>query len=254
MSEENKSLDLLGVKPIADSVNTVTEGTVKGASAFLSRICLPAAEEFGLLLKDKVSSWRAKNAVEIANKAQALLEHQVGNVVLHAHPRIVYATIENGSWAEDDFMQKLWSGLLASSCTKTGKDESNLILINLLSQITTSQARLINYVCQHCTTYQSTAGWLGSLRFTLDLPQLIEVMGVNDIHQIDRELDHLRALELISGGFQPEHTLAEITPMALGLHLYVRSQGYVGDPISYFDAPIMTQKEIEEEYDLENDS
>lgn len=49
MSEDNKSLDVLGVKPIADSVNTVTKGTVDGASAFLSRICLPAAEEFGLL-------------------------------------------------------------------------------------------------------------------------------------------------------------------------------------------------------------
>lgn len=47
-------LDVLGIKPVAEAVNTVTKGTVEGASAFLSRICLPAAEEFGFLLQDKV--------------------------------------------------------------------------------------------------------------------------------------------------------------------------------------------------------
>ncbi len=70
MTDDNKSLDILGIKPIADSVNTVTKGTVDGASAFLSRICLPAAEEFGLLLRDKVSAWRSNNAIAIAHKAK----------------------------------------------------------------------------------------------------------------------------------------------------------------------------------------
>ncbi len=115
MADEDKSLDILGIKPVAESVNTVTKGSVDGASAFLSRICLPAAEEFGLLLKDKVSGWRAKNAVEIANKAQVLLEQQAGGLTISAHPRIIYSTIESGSWAEDDFMQNFWAGLLASS-------------------------------------------------------------------------------------------------------------------------------------------
>ncbi|WP_052380151.1 MULTISPECIES: hypothetical protein [unclassified Pseudoalteromonas] len=244
MTEENKSLDILGVKPIADSVNTVTTGSVKGASAFLSRICLPAAEEFGLLLKDKVSSWRANNAVQITNKAQALLEKQVGNVSLNAHPRIVYSTIESGSWAEDDFMQNLWAGLLASSCTEKGKDESNLILVNLLSQITTSQCKLLDYACSNCKVFKSEAGWIGALGNSMELSELIEIMDIQDVHQIDRELDHLRALELISGGFQIDHTIAKVKPMALGLHLYVRGQGYVGEPNSYFDAPIMTKADL----------
>ncbi|WP_160153571.1 hypothetical protein [Microbulbifer sp. ALW1] len=236
MSEENKSLDLLGVKPIADSVNTVTTGTVNGASAFLSRICLPAAEEFGLLLKDKVSSWRAKNAVEIANRAQSLLEEQVQGLVVSAHPRIIYSTLENGSWAEDDFMQGLWAGLLASSCTSDGKDESNIILINLLSQLTSGQAKIISHVCQNTTTYMGKAGFIFSDEFYMEADDLLEVSGIDDIHQLDRELDHLRGLELISEGFDVNNLRANVTPHSLCLQLYARSQGYVGSPIDFFGA------------------
>jgi hypothetical protein len=73
MTDSSRSLDILGAKPIADAALVVTKGSVDGAGAFLSRICLPVAEEFGLLLKDKVGHWRANNAAKIANKAEILL-------------------------------------------------------------------------------------------------------------------------------------------------------------------------------------
>jgi hypothetical protein len=245
MDDKNKSLDLLGVKPIADSVNKVTDGAVNGASAFLSRICLPAAEEFGLLLKDKVSSWRAKNAVDITNKAQALLlDRKLSDLSLHALPRIVYSVIENGSWADDDLMQNLWAGLLASSCSETGKDESNLILVNLLSQLTTSQVRLISHISQNAASFQTEAGWIGALPFYMELEDLIQVMKVEDIHQIDRELDHLRGSELIGNGFSVTGTRANVTPNALCLQLYARCQGYIGNPCDFFNSPITSKVEL----------
>jgi hypothetical protein len=233
---DDKSVDLLGVKPIAESVNTVTKGTVDGASAFLSRICLPAAEEFGLLLRDKVSAWRSKNAITIANKAQVLLEEQVQGLVLNAHPRIVYSTIENGSWAEDDFMQNLWAGLLASSCTTDGKDESNLILIGLLSQLTSNQAKIITHICSTAKTYKSKSGFIACEPVILGAKDLMEISEISDIHQLDRELDHMRSLELIVEGFNTNHLNANVTPYALCLQLYVRAQGYIGSPIDYFGA------------------
>jgi len=237
MSEENKSLDLLGVKPIAESINTVTKGTVDGASAFLGRICLPAAEEFGLLLKDKVSSWRAKNAVNIANKAQSLLEEQVQGLVVSAHPRIIYSTLENGSWAEDDFMQNLWAGLLASSCTEDGKDESNIILIGLLSQLTSNQAKIITHICESATVYQSDNGFITCEKLIVTFEDVIEIAGISDIHQLDRELDHLRSLELIDGGFALDrNNEAHLTPHSLCLQLYARAKGFVGSPIEFYNA------------------
>jgi len=234
MPNENNSLDVLGVKPIADAINTVTKGTVEGASAFLSRICMPAAEEFGLLLKDHVSAWRAKNAINISKKAQDLVEKQVGGLIVMAHPRIVFNTIEHGSWADEDFMQNLWAGLLASSCTSDGTDESNLIFINMLSQLTRSQARLINYISETAKIYKSVGGWIGADEMILEPDELIRITGINDLQQLDRELDHLRALGLFNGGFIPEATLAAITPLSLCLQLYVRTQGFVGSPIDYF--------------------
>ena len=57
---DDKALDLLGIKGLSDSVKATTQGLLDGAAAFLSRVCLPAAEEFGLVLRDRVSAWRAK--------------------------------------------------------------------------------------------------------------------------------------------------------------------------------------------------
>lgn len=246
MVEDKRNLDVLGVKPIAESVNTVTEAAVRGASAFLSRICLPVAEEFGLLLKDKVGAWRASNAVAIAAKAQILLEKQARHSALHAHPRIVNSVIENGSWTESDFVQQIWAGLLASSCTEKGNDESNLMFVDLLSQLTSAQVRLINHVCATCKVYQTKGGWIASLPFFMELGELVQIMGIDDIHQIDRELDHLRSLELITHGFSPEHTRADVTPYPLCLNLYVRGQGYVGSPGDFFGAPAMSEEQVSE--------
>ncbi len=59
-NDGSKSLDIFGIKPISDSVNTVVDTTTKNASEFLKLICFPAAQEFGLLLQDKVRYWWIK--------------------------------------------------------------------------------------------------------------------------------------------------------------------------------------------------
>ena len=234
MPKKDNSLEILGIKPVANSLNIATKGTVEGVSAFLSRICLPAAEEFGLLLRDNVSTWRANNAVKIAAKAQSMVEKRKNNNEINAHPKIIYSAIENGSWAEDEFIQNLWAGLLASSCTDKGNDEGNLIFISILAQLTANQAKLISYACENAKTFESEAGWIFAETLNANADDLVKIMGIDDLQQIDRELDHLRSLELINGGFLQGSKTAIITPHALCLQLYVRSQGFIGSPIEYF--------------------
>ena len=234
-ADNDKSLDILGVKPVADAINTVTRGTVDGASAFLGRICLPAAEEFGLLLRDKVSSWREKNAISIVQKAEEIHKNNSIDVSAHAHPRLVMTAFETGSWSDKDFIQEMWGGLLASSCSEDGQDESNLLFMNFLSQISSTEAMILNYCCETAEIEVSEAGWIQvKEEFTMELSDLERVTGLSDIHRIDRELDHLRALELINGGFHPSSIQASMLPTALGLHMYVRCQGYTGSPFDYF--------------------
>lgn len=257
MTDKNQGIDLLGIKPISESINTVTQGVIDGASSFLGKICLPAAEEFGLLLRDRVSGWRAKNAVAIAIKAQELLSKQMEHTILSAHPRIIYESIEKGSWAENPTMQNLWAGLLASSCTRDGKDESNLIFITILSQMTSSQGVMLKYACETAKIGKSSAGWIIAEHFELEADFLKAITGISDLHQIDHELDHLRALELINGGFDPDSTIATVTPTALALQLYARCQGYVGSPLDYYeiveiDETILVKK-FEKKFDLDSE-
>lgn len=235
MSEkDSNSLDILGIKPVGEAVNSVVKGTVDGAAAFLSRICLPAAEEFGLLLRDKVSHWRTANLIKISQKAEKKLKATPDSEERHAHPRLVHLTLENGSWADSNEFQEMWAGLLASSCTKDGRDESNLIFINLLSQLTSIQVRVLNYSCEKSEKSITIGGWLHTKELHIPLEELQTVTGIEDFHRLDRELDHLRSLELITSGFDPDSTIAEIAPTTLALHLYVRCQGSLQSPVDFF--------------------
>ena len=237
MTDTNKSLDVLGLKPVADAVSTVTTATTAGVSAFLSRICLPAAEEFGLLLRDKVSTWRANNAVAIAEKAEALFEALPNAGGRHAHPRIVGAVLDHGSWADEDDVRGMWAGLLASACTESGRSQENLIYVNLLAQLTTSQARILGFACAEATKIKSETGLLTAQMFTPTIEKITAVCGTTDIHALDLELDHLREIGLLDSrsGLSPQtSTPSRVTPSAIALQLYVRCQGYIGSPTEYF--------------------
>lgn len=240
---KSRSLDILGVKPVADAISHVTKATVDGAAAFLGRICRPAAEELGLLLQDKVRAWRATNAVRVVAAAETLFEKYSSDQDAHAHPRLVAAVIEHGSCSDDETLQQLWGGLLASSCSSDGRDDSNLIFVNLLSQLTGLQVRALAYGCEKSEKAVTTAGLIiPSKQLYVDIPTVKSIAETDDLHRIDRELDHLRGLELIFIGFDPRVARVDITPTALALNLYVRCHGYRGSAVDFFGLKPPVQK------------
>ncbi len=252
MGEDSRSRDLLGIKPVADSIKIVTQGMIDGASAFLGRICLPAAQEFGLLLRDRVSNWRELNKVKILQKAEEKLNIQSSTEGKHAHPRLIAAILNDGSWEAKEEVQDMWAGLLASACTSNGDDESNLIFISILAQLTSLQAHVVNYACENATKILSAAGWITTAsEVRVSLEQLQALTSCADFHRLDRELDQLRNLGLIGygaigGGFSSDSTDADITPTSLALQMYVRCKGSNGDPSTYFGLCRMEQtQEIE---------
>lgn len=230
--------DIFGIKPLAKAINTATKATAEGAGAFLSRICLPAAEEFGLLLKDNVSAWRAQNALAIAARAETMFETLPNPEGRHAHPRIVGAVMEHGSWADEDDVRSMWAGLLASACTESGKNQENLIYVNLLAQLTTSQARILNFACNRANKIKTEAGLLLAYRLIVKLDEIITESGTTDLYTLDLEIDYLRELGLLdehSGLDTTSREFAVVTPSGIGLQLYVRCQGSVGTPPEYFN-------------------
>ena len=236
------SLDLLGTKPLAEAAHTVTKAAVDGARAFLSRICLPAADEFGLLLKDRVSAWRRSNAVKIAQKAEQKYNELPPSQGRHTHPRLLMQIIDQGSWIEDEEVQELWAGLIASSCTDEGKDDSNLMFIDFLARLTLSEARALDYICRRSTKIRTKAGWVAAEFLFVPLSVLQGIMTISDFHRIDRELDHLRTLGLIDGGFPEDSVDAQVQPTALALQMYARCQGFAGNPLEFFGLLIPTKE------------
>ncbi len=227
---ENQISDVLGIAPYGEALKAATEAAIQGVGNFLNRIVMPATEEFGLLLKDRVSYWRAINLKKITEKSKQLL----GSTSNHAHPRLIAQIIENGSWSDDTVVQDMWAGLLSSSCTPDGKDDSNLFFINLLSQLTKSQARFLNYTCAEAPKSVDNSGLIVIGSFHVWISELLSIYEINDIHVIDRELDHLRALGLIRGGIMVDAHAADIAPTPLGLYMYVRCQGSLDSPGKYF--------------------
>jgi hypothetical protein len=231
----SRSLDILGTKPVAEAVQTLTKGAVDAAEALLSRICLPAAEELGSLLRDKVTGWRARNFISMMQK----LEKRMGELNLpptaHAHPRIVHTIMEQASYADDTEVQEMWAGLLASSCTQAGDDDSNLIFTNLLGSLTRLQAKVLRYACEQCGKEVAPGALIQANHLTVPFEKLCEIANEQDVQRLDRELDSLRGMGLTEGGLKPGHRAdVLLTPTALALHMYVRCQGSRASPAEFF--------------------
>jgi len=256
METENtkSSLDLLGIQPISKAIDTTVEKSFQGVEGFLQKVCVPALEELGLMFRDKLRNWRLKNIIQIIEKSKGKLDFQNEQLELkmQAHPRVALGIINNGSVVDDEELQNMWAGLFASSCTKEGQDDENLIFVNLLKQLTVSEARILNYACSSCKKQLYRDGLITSWDLHIDFKSLTEISGVCEFYRLDRELDHLNSLGLIGEddfevGFIGDELDANITPTALALNLYVKCQGHNIDPRFYWKNDIRTEEELEKE-------
>ncbi|WP_065499562.1 hypothetical protein [Burkholderia stabilis] len=235
-----EDLDPLGAKAVAETAKIVAEKTVTGIGAFLGKICMPAAEEFGLLVQDRVKSWRAANAVAVLEKAKWKLEQEGRSDDIHVHPRLAGKIIDRSSWVDTDNLQVMWAGLFASSCTPSGMDDSNLTFINLLDQLTSSEAKLVEFVCKDARIYVSAHNLvLTDTQLMVPLEGLRKVTGIESVSEIDIAIDHLHGMGLLTLGsgfnINSNPPVASLTPSALCLNLFARTQGFTGDPYDFYE-------------------
>jgi hypothetical protein len=228
--------DILGIGPFGESLKLATEKSLSAAGAILGPLCIPVAAECGLMMRDEVRCWRAKNLERIAGKSVKFLTVGKDGAELHAHPKIIKEIVEKGSWAEDDVVQEMWAGLVGSSCTADGRDEGNMMFIEILSQMTSSQARLLNHICHQPRKFNTESGDIlfGSLRGNLTSEQSRAVMGINDDYQIYLEMRQMHRMELIRlGGHKPLHNYS-MAMRLFGLDLFVRCHGSRLSPEEFF--------------------
>lgn len=256
---DNSSLDLLGIKPVADSVNKTVNKTFEGLEGFLTSVCKPALDEVGQMLKDKMRYWRLNNILKIIEKSKGKLEFQGENLQIKAHPRVALSIIENGSVVDDEELQEFWAGLFATACTADGQDDENLIFVDLLKQLTRLQARILKYSCENSRKILYENGLISGDNLYVNLNNLISITQIQNLDRLDRELDHLRSLNLIGynggGGFATASRIlmADISPTALSLNLYVKGMGTNKGILDYFKKDIITIEERRKEPEIDYD-
>jgi hypothetical protein len=210
----------------------VRELRTANALGFLRRICPPASDEMRLLLYERHSNKRVANAVTIALKAEELVARsgKAGSVV--AHPDVVMRILEDGSWAEDEWIQQFWAGLLVTSCTMDGQDKSNLVFVDMLDKLTPIHLRILSAACRKGSEVVSAGESTSKLTLYFTTDELIAAAGTHSLSRIHQTIRHLSNFGLLTESARPSYIAAtekkvktKTTPTSLGLEMYARCNG-----------------------------
>jgi hypothetical protein len=215
-----------------DPEDVLQEFRMAKALAFVQRICPSSGNEAAQLLHEGLSNYRIESAVDIALIAEELLAAGPDADKMRAHPHLLLRILEDGSWAEAEWIRQFWAGLLVTSCTVEGTDESNLVFIDLLSQLTTIHTRIFAAACSKATKVMTGPGSISAQPLVCTAEEMIQIAGSHDLIRIDRDLEHLYDLGLLEKRVKStffsviDDTL--ITPTTLALQLYARCNGHRG--------------------------
>lgn len=226
-------------EPQTEPEDVVREFRTATAIAFISRIAPQAAERAAWLMRRGLSTHRLESALEIVLHAEEMLALAPGVNRFKVHPDLVLRMLEDGSWAELDWIQHYWSGLLISCCT-TGQNPvaDDFELPALLSQLTTVQARIFATACDTAVKQMDPYGKVCADSLLRSADELAIISGVHDRAHIERDIQHLSWLgileETVKWKFFALIEEANITPTPLALKLYARCHAHRGDLASFY--------------------
>jgi hypothetical protein len=207
--------------------------------AFLSRICPDGMEEIEHWVRTRASNHKAVNAVSIALRAEDLFIRSgaTGDVV-RVNPQVAVRILEGGSSTDEDWLHDFWAGLLITSCSADGRDESNLEFVGLFSQLTLIPIRIFTVVCTRATKVISESGTVFARPLACNLKELVATVG-SRVTNMERDLGSLSELQLIERRIANNPTLLasdeiHITPTALALRLFALCNGHRGTLRSFY--------------------
>lgn len=209
------------------------------------------------LFKDRLSSYRFNNIIKTLEKAQGKLIYDTEKEKLTINPRIAYQILENASLTESDELQEMWAGLFAASCN-VDTDDENIIFIDVLKQLTSSQVKLLNFICSSAVKSINLRkypeikrrGFLRGSQVILSLDKIYNIMSTENFPKISTEVSSLITLGLLSTPLnQNAHMISpfenmneiRVLPTFLLLQLFVKCQGHNTNPFEYFHIEIQLE-------------
>jgi hypothetical protein len=253
MSESNGSgFDPLGLKSLGKTGEKIVEFGLAGAKEFLKLTCKPLLEEIGAMGRDQFAYWKLNNLIRMLGKAKGKLNIDPTTHQLVIDPRVAFQIAENASQVSNDTLLDMWAGLFASSCDRYEEDE-NIFFIDLLKRLTSSQVKLISYLCENSNkkidirniSASEIDGVVFAGELKMSYSDVCSIMASGSRLKVDTELDTLENMGLIrkAQGVQQNipitQSLKTYNGNAIGitlktLRLYIKCQGSVKTPYEYF--------------------
>lgn len=123
--------------------STIEKG-IELAKDFLDKLIMPAVEETGLLIKEKVTYWKFKNQVKILNKAKEYCEkHGVEPKTISF--KILVPLLESSALEEDEMLQDRWA-ILLTNMVDSEQNVENHVFPYILGQVSTNEYLFLEQV------------------------------------------------------------------------------------------------------------
>ncbi len=200
---------------------------------FLCRICGPEADQAIQLLGGELDESRTETALEIAIRAEQILASEPGGAALRADPGHVAHLVKFGSWAIGRLTKDLWAGLLATSCTPDGTDDSNRQFVDLLVNITPTQALIFVVACNRAFEAMSENEDHPGTRIVFAPEEMKQLTGKTDLTRVATDIAYLFHSGLLDRNFDftsyiPTENF-DMTPSRLGIDFYKKCKGNLAD-------------------------
>lgn len=198
---------------------------------FLQRICPLASEEIRHALIDRLSNKRVSSAVEIALQAEQAFGMNARGAKVLAHSNVLMKIVESGSWIEDNWIRRMWAGLLVSSCDTDGQDTSNIAFIDLLARLTPIHLRILSFVCKKFDDAVTAGASPENLHVYCTAEELTIAADSHSFARIQQTVGQLASVGLLLESARPSYfsvtdkEKTRTTPTALGLKMYARCHG-----------------------------
>jgi len=120
--------------------STIEKG-IELAKDFLDKLIMPAVEETGLLIKEKVTYWKFKNQVKVLNKAKEYCEKH-GIEPKTVSFKLLVPLLETSSLEEDEVLQDKWA-ILLSNMVDSEQNVENHVFPYILGQLSTNEFHIL---------------------------------------------------------------------------------------------------------------
>jgi hypothetical protein len=160
---------------MTDAGEIIKSGAGEKIADLVNKLAGPLAEEVGMMLGDKVKVYRVKNWIKTAEKTERLL--RVAKLPANAvPPRLFLPIMEAASIEDNETLQDMWAGLLATASQDT--DTVSPSFVETLKQLTPVEARYLQRLYDDTSSerrkvYPRGNGWVGHSTIPMDAFGLI---------------------------------------------------------------------------------